>query len=86
MNMMKQATRLIYLGSAEVVGLMCLKVFVDGNQEKYQLAQRTSHAIGLSFPKDKFPERFKCGLPQPRRTYFPGVDLNNFNEEVKAEY
>jgi len=73
------------LGSAEVVGLMCLKVFVDGNEEKYQLLKKPAMQLGSAFQKINFLRDLNADYHSLGRTYFPGVDLNNFNEEVKAE-
>lgn len=47
-------------GSADVVGLMCLKVFVNGDEEKYNELKDGSYAIGFSFSESKFFKRFKA--------------------------
>ncbi len=72
------------LGSAEVVGLMCLKVFVDGNQERYLALKEPAMQLGSAFQKINFLRDLNADYQSLGRTYFPGVDLNNFNEEVKA--
>ena len=72
------------LGSAEVVGLMCLKVFVDGNQERYLALKEPAMQLGSAFQKINFLRDLHADYQSLGRTYFPGVDLNNFNEEVKA--
>ncbi|MET1169457.1 MAG: phytoene/squalene synthase family protein [Flavobacteriales bacterium] len=72
------------LGSAEVVGLMCLKVFVDGNQDRYLALKEPAMQLGSAFQKINFLRDLHADYQSLGRTYFPGVDLNNFNEEVKA--
>ena len=73
------------LGSAEVVGLMCLKVFVDGSEERYQMLKKPAMQLGSAFQKINFLRDLHADYKKLGRTYFPGVDLNNFNEEVKTE-
>ena len=72
------------LGSAEVIGLMCLKVFVDGNQERYLALKEPAMQLGSAFQKINFLRDLHADYQSLGRTYFPGVDLDNFNEEVKA--
>ena len=72
------------LGSAEVVGLMCLKVFVDGNQERYLALKEPAMQLGSAFQKINFLRDLHADYQSLGRTYFPGVDLDNFNEDVKA--
>ena len=72
------------LGSAEVVGLMCLKVFVDGNQERYLALKEPAMQLGSAFQKINFLRDLHADYQSLGRTYFPGVDLDNFDEEVKA--
>ena len=73
------------LGSAEVVGLMCLKVFVDGSEERYQMLKKPAMQLGSAFQKINFLRDLHADYKKLGRTYFPGVDLNNFNEDVKTE-
>ena len=73
------------LGSAEVVGLMCLKVFVDGSEERYQMLKKPAMQLGSAFQKINFLRDLHADYKKLGRTYFPGVDLNNFNETVKTE-
>jgi 15-cis-phytoene synthase len=73
------------LGSAEVVGLMCLKVFVDGSEERYQTLKKPAMQLGSAFQKINFLRDLHADYKKLGRTYFPGVDLNNFNELVKTE-
>ena len=73
------------LGSAEVVGLMCLKVFVDGNEKRYQELKKPAMQLGSAFQKINFLRDLHADYHALGRTYFPGVDLNEFNERIKAE-
>lgn len=73
------------LGSAEVVGLMCLKVFVDGSEERYQTLKKPAMQLGSAFQKINFLRDLHADYKKLGRTYFPGVDLNNFDETVKTE-
>ncbi|MCO4774607.1 MAG: phytoene/squalene synthase family protein [Flavobacteriales bacterium] len=73
------------LGSAEVVGLMCLKVFVDGSEERYQTLKMPAMQLGSAFQKINFLRDLHADYKKLGRTYFPGVDLNNFDETVKTE-
>ncbi len=72
------------LGSAEVVGLMCLHVFVNGNQEEYQKLKPMGMKLGAAYQKINFLRDLKADYEEMGRTYFPGVDLTNFNEEDKS--
>lgn len=73
-------------GSAEVVGLMCLQVFMSGNQytadEKLKLT-KGARALGSAFQKVNFLRDLAADFKRLGRSYFPGVDVNNFNEETK---
>ncbi|KAB2814464.1 phytoene/squalene synthase family protein [Phaeocystidibacter luteus] len=71
------------LGSAEVVGLMCLKVFVDGNEERYQHLKSSAMKLGSAFQKINFLRDLSADFHQLGRSYFPDVDLGNFDEEAK---
>jgi len=73
------------LGSAEVVRLMCLKVFVDGDEKRYQELKKPAMQLGSAFQKINFLRDLHADYHALGRTYFPGVDLNEFNERVKAE-
>ena len=73
------------LGSAEVVGLMCLKVFVDGSEERYQTLKKPAMQLGSAFQKINLLRDLHADYKKLGRTYFPGVDLNNFDETVKTE-
>ncbi|RYY32384.1 MAG: phytoene/squalene synthase family protein [Sphingobacteriaceae bacterium] len=71
------------LGSAEVVGLMCLYVFTDGDQEKYQALKPQAMKLGAAFQKVNFLRDIGADYLQLHRTYFPGLDLNNFTKSDK---
>ena len=71
------------LGSAEVVGLMCLRVFCEGDEEKYQQLKPPAMRLGSAFQKINFLRDLKADYKDLGRTYFPGVDLSRFTEETK---
>lgn len=73
------------LGSAEVVGLMCLKVFVNNNEKLYKELEYPAMRLGSAFQKINFLRDLQADFNGMGRTYFPGVDLSNFNEETKRE-
>lgn len=70
-------------GSADVVGLMCLKVFVKGDKTKYEALKDTAMSLGSAFQKVNFLRDLKADFEGLNRTYFPNTDLNNLNEETK---
>ena len=70
-------------GSAEVVGLMCLKVFVDGNQEEYQKLEPFAKRLGAAFQKINFLRDIRADFYVLNRTYFPKVNFLHFSEEDK---
>lgn len=70
-------------GSADVVGLMCLKVFVQGNQEKYDALKDEAMRLGSAFQKVNFLRDLKDDNLVLNRNYFPGVDLRSFDDEAK---
>ena len=70
-------------GSANVVGLMCLKVFVQGNQEKYDALKDEAMRLGSAFQKVNFLRDLKDDNLVLNRNYFPGVDLRSFDDEAK---
>lgn len=73
------------LGSAEVVGLMCLKVFSLGNEEQYNDLRFEAMKLGSAFQKINFLRDLKEDYHQLGRVYFPGMDMMEFSDEVKAE-
>ncbi|XCF07386.1 phytoene/squalene synthase family protein [Tamlana crocina] len=72
-------------GSADVVGLMCLKVFVKGDQQKYDELKETAMALGSAFQKVNFLRDLKADFEGLDRTYFPNTDLKNLDEASKKE-
>jgi len=73
------------LGSAEVVGLMCLKIFVDGSEEEYTRLKPFAMKLGSAFQKINFLRDLKADFTDLGRTYFPGINLNDFSSTVKKE-
>ena len=71
------------LGSAEVVGLMCLKIFVNKDAVLYQKLEFSAMRLGSAFQKINFLRDLKADFNGMGRTYFPGVDLDNFDETTK---
>jgi phytoene/squalene synthetase len=72
-------------GSAEVVGLMCLKIFVDGSEEEYTRLKPFAMKLGSAFQKINFLRDLKADFKDLGRTYFPGINLNDFSSTVKKE-
>ena len=72
-------------GSADVVGLMCLKVFVKGDNKKYNELKDTAMALGSAFQKVNFLRDLKADFEGLDRTYFPNTDLKNLNESSKQD-
>ncbi|MDA9069842.1 phytoene/squalene synthase family protein [Arenitalea sp.] len=70
-------------GSADVVGLMCLKVFVNGDDLKYNELKDTAMALGSAFQKVNFLRDLKADFEGLDRTYFPNTDLKNLDESSK---
>ncbi|WP_033955936.1 phytoene/squalene synthase family protein [Psychroserpens jangbogonensis] len=70
-------------GSADVVGLMCLKVFVKGNKEKYDSLKDSAMSLGSAFQKVNFLRDLKADFEDLSRTYFPNTDLNHLDETSK---
>jgi 15-cis-phytoene synthase len=72
-------------GSAEVVGLMCLFVFCDGNREQYESLKAPARSLGAAFQKVNFLRDLKADYEGLERVYFPGCDFNNFSQRDKDE-
>jgi 15-cis-phytoene synthase len=70
-------------GSAEVVGLMCLYVFVNGDQNEYDRLAPTARRLGAAFQKINFLRDIRSDFDDRGRVYFPGVDFNHFDNEQK---
>lgn len=73
------------LGSAEVVGLMCLRVFTEGNTDQYDKLKGPAMKLGSAFQKINFLRDLKADVKGLGRTYFPGVEMSKFNENIKKE-
>ena len=73
------------LGSAEVVGLMCLQVFVNGNKAQYEHLKPYAMKLGSAFQKVNFLRDLKDDFHVLGRTYFPSIEMNVFNNEVKSK-
>lgn len=73
------------LGSAEVVGLMCLKVFVYGDQEKYEQLKPYAMKLGSAFQKINFLRDLRDDYQELGRLYFPNLDVENISIEDKLK-
>lgn len=73
------------LGSAEVVGLMCLKVFVRGNQEMYLKLKDSAMKLGSAFQKINFLRDLNADYFQLGRTYFPEMNFDLFDQNMKTK-
>lgn len=72
-------------GSADVVGLMCLKVFVKGDQIMYEKLKNSAMRLGSAFQKVNFLRDLKTDFEDLDRTYFPNTDLSQLDECSKQE-
>ena len=70
-------------GSADVVGLMCLKVFVKGDKEKYYKLKESAMSLGSAFQKVNFLRDLKADFEDLQRTYFPNTNLKELDEDSK---
>ena len=70
-------------GSADVVGLMCLKVFVNGDQKKYDELKGPAMRLGSAFQKVNFLRDLKNDFELLNRSYFPNLDLGELNQQSK---
>ena len=73
------------LGSAEAVGLMCLRIFCNGNEQQYQSLKHPAMKLGAAFQKVNFLRDMKADNQNLGRIYFPELQIENFNEQVKKE-
>lgn len=83
-NSVEEYKKYIY-GSADVVGLMCLKVFVKGSESSFAELSPFAISLGSAFQKVNFLRDLKDDSNVLNRVYFPNVDMNNFNEKSKKE-
>lgn len=72
-------------GSAEVVGLMCLKVFAEGDVELFEQLRLPARALGAAFQKVNFLRDMNSDLIERGRVYFPGVNFQSFGENAKRQ-
>jgi phytoene synthase len=79
----KEYKEYIY-GSADVVGLMCLKVFVDGDNFKYEKLKPYAMSLGSAFQKVNFLRDLNADFNNLERTYFPNLNVSTFDEESKT--
>lgn len=70
-------------GSADVVGLMCLKVFVNGDDKKFDELEQSAMRLGSAFQKVNFLRDLKTDYEDLNRTYFPNTDLSQLDEHSK---
>ena len=70
-------------GSAEVVGLMCLRVFCEGDENLYQRLKQPAQKLGAALQKVNFLRDIKSDFQERGRVYFPGVDFQNFDCQSK---
>lgn len=73
------------LGSAEVVGLMCLKIFVEGDKKMYDELKPYAMALGSAFQKINFLRDIQADYLGMGRIYFPNVDISTMDEKTKME-
>ena len=81
---MEEYKQYIY-GSADVVGLMCLKVFVKGDKKRYEELKESAMSLGSAFQKVNFLRDLKADYDDLSRSYFPNVDLSQLNEINKEQ-
>ena len=72
-------------GSAEVVGLMCLHVFCEGDLIMYEKLKQSARSLGAAFQKVNFLRDIQADFHELSRLYFPGCDFYNFTEASKKQ-
>jgi phytoene/squalene synthetase len=72
-------------GSADVVGLMCLKLFVKGDEHRYEQLKDEAMKLGSAFQKVNFLRDLKDDFERLGRSYFPNMSGNEFNDQTKRE-
>lgn len=72
-------------GSAEVVGLMCLRIFCEGDENGYDTLKGSARRLGAAFQKVNFLRDIRSDFDDRGRVYFPGVDFENFKESDKKQ-
>lgn len=81
----RKAFETYILGSAEVVGLMCLRVFCEGNDENYQKLKPQAMRLGAAYQKINFLRDMKADYFSLGRAYFPALKIENFDDQAKKE-
>ena len=81
----EEEAREYIFGSAESVGLMCLSIFVQGNNEEYDKLEPYARKLGSAFQKVNFLRDMKQDMEVLDRCYFPGINRNNFDEFQKKK-
>ena len=84
-NYSKEKYEQYILGSAEVVGLMCLHVFTEGNKKIYKELEPFAMKLGSAFQKVNFLRDIKADYQTLERTYFPNIDIRKFTTQAKKE-
>ncbi len=83
-NKYEESSYLEYIyGSAEVIGLMCLMVFCDGDEVKYNELKPSAQQLGSAFQKINFLRDIKSDYQERGRVYFPNIEFNEFCESQK---
>lgn len=72
-------------GSAEVVGLMCLQVFTEGDRKQYEELKPFAMKLGSAFQKINFLRDLKQDYHTLGRTYFPNLDMTVFDNTIKSQ-
>lgn len=83
-NTLHEYQQYIY-GSADVVGLMCLRVFVQGDDHEYERLKPYAMRLGSAFQKVNFLRDFKADVEELGRSYFPNMEHSTLNENTKKE-
>lgn len=72
-------------GSAEVIGLMCLRVFVVGDNERYEQLRPGAQALGAAYQKINFLRDIAADYEERGRVYFPGIDIDTMTDDNRQE-
>ncbi|MBC6611775.1 phytoene/squalene synthase family protein [Hymenobacter sp. BT507] len=72
-------------GSAEVVGLMCLRIFCEGDKALFERLREPARRLGSAFQKVNFLRDIRSDYEDRGRVYFPGVQYERFDDQVKRE-
>ena len=80
-SQMEEYKKYIY-GSAEVVGLMCLKVFVKGDEQRFEELKQRAQSLGSAFQKINFLRDLKSDFDERGRIYFPGITNHSLSDKI----